>query len=145
MNVFLLDYYTRVNTWYNIRKEIESKPIIDPVTAIDSFWQQCPLVTHYLHPSDISNWPTPWELLRDNTYCYIARGLGMYYTLVMLGITDIDFCVALDDNNENVAIVIVDQKKYIMNYWPRTIMSNKISSFKIITNLDISTLKNKIF
>lgn len=144
INIFQLDYKSRLQAWYDLRNQLKSADVKTICSEVDKFWQQAPLVNHYLHPIDITNWPGPWELIHDNTYCYIARGLGMYYTLVMLGITDIDFCLALDDNKENVAIVLVDHAKYIMNYWPDMVLNTNLTSFSITDKLDISKLTNKI-
>lgn len=143
-NVFQLDYKSRFQAWYDLRNQLKTADVKNICCEVDKFWQQAPLVNHYLHPSDISNWPTPWELMYDNTYCYIARGLGIYYTLVMLGLDDIDFSLALDDNTENVAIVMVDHAKYILNYWPGTVLNNSLQRFKITSKLDITKLKNKV-
>ena len=68
----------------------------------------------------------------------------MIYTLLLLGITDIDFCLGKDDNSEDVALVLVDNAKYIMNYWPDTVISNKLKDFKIVSNIDLKTIITKI-
>jgi hypothetical protein len=75
-----------------------------------------PSVSHYLHTSDIDI--VLMELLVENNYCQIARGLGMVYTLQLVGIKDIDFSIAVDDNDEECALVMVDNAKYILNYCP---------------------------
>lgn len=111
---------------------------------VDKFWQECPLVNHYLHPADIVDWPTPWELLSDNNYCLYARALGMAYTLLLLGIENIDFVDAIDDNSENVCLVLVDNAKYILNYHPNMVVNMKLSDFSDIRYLDLTTLYKKI-
>ena len=144
VNIFQINYEVRLRSWYELRQSLINSNIEEKCVCIDKFWQQAPLVNHYLHPSDINNWPTPWELLSDNNYCPIARGLGMVYTLISLGVDDIDFCLALDDNKENVAIVLVDNAKYILNYWPDMVLNIKSTDFEIVEKLDIDIIKNKI-
>ena len=68
----------------------------------------------------------------------------MIYTLLLLGITDIDFCLATNDNSEEVAIVLVDNAKYVMNYWPDMVLNIKQEDFKIKQKLDIDKIKNII-
>ena len=146
MNIFLLDYYTRLSAWYNFRQHLESLNADTQTICIevDKFWQQCPILNHYLHPADTPDWPTPWELISDNNYCLYARGLGMVYTLMLLGIENIDFVDAIDDNSENVCLVLVDNAKYILNYHPNMVVNMKLSDFSDIRYLDLTTLYKKI-
>jgi hypothetical protein len=89
-------------------------------------------------------WPGPWELISDNQYCYYARALGIVYTLLLLGINDVDFVEAKDYNDTEVVLVLVDNAKYIMNYWPDMVVNNNLSEFNITKRIDIETLKRKI-
>jgi hypothetical protein len=144
MNVFQLNYNTRLQNWYDLRQTLQNADNATKCLEIDNWWQPAPLVNHYLHPHEVEVWPGPWELLNDNEYCQLARGLGMIYTLLLLGIKDIDFCLGKDDNNEDVALVLVDNAKYIMNYWPDTVISNTLKDFKIVSNIDLKTIITKI-
>ena len=140
VNVFQLNYEARLKSWYDLRKSLEYKDIKTSCLAIDNWWQKTPLVNHYLHSNDIDNWPGPWELLVENNYCQIARGLGMVYTLQLLGIKDIDFCLALDDNKEECALVMVDRAIYVMNYYPNTVISNSLTDFKVNSHIDMTKI-----
>ena len=143
-NVFQLNYEARLKSWYDLRKSLEDKDIKTSCLAIDNWWQKAPLVNHYLHPNDIDNWPGPWDLLVENNYCQIARGLGMVYTLQLVGIKDIDFCLAIDDNSEQCALVMVDNAKYILNYYPDTVISNSLNDFKVTGHIDVTKINIKI-
>ena len=68
----------------------------------------------------------------------------MVYTLLLLGITDIDFCLVKDDNSEDVVLVLVDNAKYLLNYWPGMVLSNKLKDFKIVQKLDLQIIIKKI-
>ena len=144
INVFQLNYDSRLKSWYELRKSIEKADVATKCVEIDKWWQHAPLVTHYLHPKDKQEWPGPWDLLVDNQYCNIARGLGMIYTLLLSGIEDIDFCIALDDNSEEVAIVIVDRVKYVLNYWPDSVLNINLQDFKVVQTIDITDIKTKL-
>ena len=74
-----------------MRTKIENLDIQTVCIQTDQWWQQAPLVNHYLHPIDLPKWPNPWELLVENTYCTLARGLGMCYTLLLLDIDNIEY------------------------------------------------------
>lgn len=143
-NVFQLNYEARLKSWYDLRKSLEDSDIKTICLAIDNWWQKAPLVNHHLHPNDIDNWPGPWDLLVENNYCQIARGLGMVYTLQLVGIKDIDFCLAIDDNNEECALVMVDRAIYVMNYYPNTVISNSLKDFNVASHIDMTKINIKI-
>jgi hypothetical protein len=143
MNVFQLNYDTRLQHWHNLRQTLQNADTLTKCVEIDSWWQSAPLVSHYLHPHEMESWPGPWELLNDNEYCHLARGLGMIYTLLLLGITDIDFCLGKDDNSEDVVLVLV-QDTYVLNYWPNTVQNNKTTDFTLSTRISIDSLKEKV-
>ena len=143
-NVFQLNYEARLKSWYDLRKSLEDSDIKTSCLAIDNWWQTAPLVNHYLHPNDIDNWPGPWDLLVENNYCQISRGLGMVYTLQLVGIKDIDFCIAIDDNSEECALVMVDSAKYICNYYPNTVISNSLNDFTMASHIDMTKINKKI-
>lgn len=144
INVFQLDYEARLRSWYELRQNLQNADIKTKCVEIDKFWQSVPLVNHYLHPHDIDNWPGPWDLIADNNYCEIARGLGMIYTLLLLGVNAVDFCIAKNDNSEEVAIVLVDNAKYVLNYWPDMVLNIKSEDFEVVQKLNIEKIKNKI-
>lgn len=144
INVFQLNYDSRLRSWYDLRQTLQNADTKTKCIEIDKWWQSAPMVNHYLHPHEIDIWPGPWELIHDNEYCPIARGLGMMYTLLLLGVTDVDFSLGKDDNNEDVALVMVDRAKYILNYWPDTVISNSLTEFKVVTKLDTQKIIEKI-
>jgi hypothetical protein len=144
INVFQLNYETRLKNWYDLRQQLQNTEDATKCVEIDKWWQSAPIVTHHLHPQDIDNWPDPWELLSENTYCEVARALGMCYTLLLIGITDIELVLARNDTAEDVVLVLVNNAKYIMNYWPDTVISNTLKDFKVVQKLDLQTIIKKI-
>lgn len=143
-NIFLFDYETRLRSWVDLRSKLLSLPLNIQIQEVDKFWQNVPLSTYYLHVDFVKDWPTPWQLLNDNIYCYYARALGMLYTVLLLGNNKLEIVEAIDDNNNEVVLVLVDNAKYVMNYWPNTVVNNHIKDFKITRILNISPLYSKI-
>jgi hypothetical protein len=82
--------------------------------------------------------------LNDNNYCYYGRALGMLYTLMLLGVQDIDFVDAIDDNANEVVLVLVDNAKYVMNWCPDSVLNTDLTQFKIGQRLDTDSLKKKL-
>jgi len=144
MNVFQLNYDARLRSWYNLRAEIDGTLIQNKCVEIDNWWQKAPLVNHHLHPQDTEAWPGPWDLLVENTYCTVARAVGICYTLLLTGVNDIEMVEATDAVGEDVTLVLVDNAKYVLNYWPDTVLSNTLTDFTIKRTIDISNLKTKL-
>ena len=144
MNIFQSQYEIRLQNWYDLRKEVQDLSIQQQCVIVDKWWQNAPLVNHYLHPDFTTEWPGPWELLVENNYCTIARGLGMCYTLLLLGVTDIDFVLAKDDNGDEIPLVMVDNAKYILNYWPNMVLNINLQDFIITKRININELQNKL-
>jgi hypothetical protein len=144
INIFLLDFYARLRAWHELKESLQDADLQTRCIEVDKFWQQCPMMSHYLHPADIEDWPNPWDLLNDNNYCDYARALGMIYTLMLLGINDIDFVDALDDNANEVVLVLVDNAKYVMNWCPNSVVNTDLTQFKIVQHISTDSLTKKI-
>ena len=144
MNIFQSTYEARLQDWFQLRKSVINLPIEQQCITIDEWWQHAPLVTHHLHPHDMDNWPDPWELLSENTYCEVARALGMCYTLLLLDISDVEMVLSTNNIGEDVVLVLVDNAKYILNYWPNTVVNNNLRDFKIVSKIDLDKIIKKI-
>lgn len=144
MNIFQIDYETRLQNWHDLKKRTSLLDLKSQCIEVDSWWQDAPLLNHYLHVHDVSNWPDPWELLVENNYCSVARALGICYTLCMIGVKDLEMAMATDAFGNDVILVLVDGAKYILNYWPDTVVNNCLQDFSIKKPIDISALLQKI-
>ena len=143
INVFLSDFYTRLRSWHALKEKLTEADLQTICVEVDNFWQRCPITTHYLHPADIEDWPNPWELLKDNDYCHYGRALGMIYTLLHLGIKNIDLVDAIDYCDEHAVLVLVDDAKYALNYYPNSVLNIDLTEFKITRFIDIKPLTKK--
>lgn len=143
MNPFQDTFINRLSSWRDLRHKISLLASEERYQKLDEWWQQAPLINHHLHPMDIENWPNPWELLSDNQYCYLTRAVGICYTLIMNDI-ECEIIIAKDRQAEELPLVLVDKPKYILNYWPNTVLSNKLSDFSIQRSISTTVLKTKI-
>ena len=144
MNVFQQNYESRLSRWRTVREEIKDSDIAKKCVEIDKFWQQVPVVNHYLHTRDVSSWPGPWDLLVENTYCDVARALGICYTLYLSGVEDVEMVEAIDMQGNEVVLVLVDDAKYVLNYWPDTVLNISSTDFTIKRQIDLSSIKEKL-
>ena len=144
MNVFQLNYEARLSDWYDLRVRLEDSTLEEKCVEIDKWWQKAPLISHHLHILDSENWPDPWQLLVEKTYDEVARALGMCYTLLLLGEVEIKLAEATDKMGDDVVIVLVDNAKYVMNYYPNTVLSNTLADFSIKRTVSLDNIKNRI-
>jgi hypothetical protein len=139
MNIFQQHHDQRLNEWYKLRKQYLAAPLLEKCMEFDKWWQQAPLTNHHLHMDEVSTWPSPWELLHENIYCEVARGLGICYTLIMTGVTGVSLAHAQNKFGEDAIIVIV-QDQYVLNYWPNTVQDNQVSDFSIKRVINIEPI-----
>lgn len=143
MNIFQSTYYDRLRSWNTLKKQSINQNLLTICCNVDSWWQQAPLINYHLHWSDSESWPDPWTLLSDNNYSTLTRAIGICYTLFLINLEDIILAQGSDCQSEQHDLVIVNNQ-YILNFWPNTVMTNKISDFTIKRYLNISLLKKKL-
>jgi len=119
-----LTFADRLAAWADLRSQCQSLDSEPALTAINSWWFEVPWRPYYLHWDDQDLWPDPWQLLSDDVYCDLARGLGIVYTISMLDRADMaDAELVLDKDGRN--LVLVAKEKYILNWNKDSIVNNK--------------------
>ncbi len=112
----------RLDVWYGLRQRVVTLPLESALNQINTWWFGSPWQPYYLHWDDIKTWPDPWQLLSDNVYCDLARGLGILYTISLLDREDLQSAsLVLTQTGHN--LVLVEQAKYILNWEPSTILN----------------------
>jgi hypothetical protein len=119
----------RLESWNLLRDQCQNLPIKQALEDINTWWFRAPWCPYYLHWDDQSIWPDPWQLLSDDVYCEVARGLGIMYTVTLLDradMTPVDLFLTSDERN----LVQVGQTKYILN-WESDSVVNTFQAVKI--------------
>ena len=131
-------FEARLDSWHQLRKQVADQPVELALETINSWWFQTPWTAYHLHWDDQDTWPDPWQLLSDNMYCEVARGLGILYTITCLNRSDMasaELVLTKDDRN----LVLVDKSKYILN-WDKTVVLNNSSKIDIKKSLHQSQI-----
>jgi len=133
----------RLRSWSDLRIFAEPLPLRDRLNTIAKWWGHAPRVNHSIHWNDQKNWPDPWDLLADNSFDDLAIALGMSYTITMLENCDcsVEIALATDDQAQEYNLVLVDERKYILNYDPWEVVSKEQFNFKITKTIDARTLR----
>ena len=119
----------RLASWSQLRGQCQTLSLDSALAAVNAWWFNCPWRPYYLHWDDQPNWPDPWQLLSDDVYCDLARGLGIVYTISMLDRKDMaPATLVLTDDGVN--LVQVAKEKYILN-WEADQIVNTFTELKI--------------
>jgi len=119
----------RLASWNQLRDQCQHLPLESALKDINAWWFNAPWSAYYLHWDDQATWPDPWELLSNNVYCEVARGLGILYTITLLDRVDlapVHLVLTEDDTN----LVLVAKEKYILN-WDTDSIVNTNQELKI--------------
>lgn len=108
------DFRSQLESWAQLRQQCQTLGSESALFQINSWWFQTPWTAYHLHWDDQADWPDPWQLLSDNIYCPVARGLGIMYTIAMLDREDFQDACMIEHHSDN--LVLVSQEKYILNW-----------------------------
>ena len=109
-------YEDRLAAWCQLREANKTNDLPVALLAVNDFWQQAPISTHYLHWDDRRTWPDPWDLLADNIYSSLAKALGIVYTLHLIERPDITNMQLAQSRDGNDNLVLINQGLYILNW-----------------------------
>lgn len=134
-------FSSRLESWNVLRDSCQNLPLETALTTINEWWFNVPWKPYYLHWDDQQDWPDPWQLLSDNIYCDLARGLGILYTISLLDRADLTSAtLVLTDQGDN--LVLVAKEKYILN-WDRDTVVNTNQEVKIKKQLTQQAVKQQ--
>jgi hypothetical protein len=126
--------------WNNLRAECLNHSLEDALHLVHDWWARAPLTNHYLHPADYEDWPLPWDLLADNTFCDIAKCLGIVYTLYLLEHPEIKSADIIQ--TDNYYVVSVNNERYILNDQPGQIEYDDVPNVK--SRIEGDFFKNRL-
>jgi hypothetical protein len=139
--VWPVTFESRLDSWTQLRTRASALPVEQALEAINAWWFSAPWTGYHLHWDDQEEWPDPWQLLDDNIFCEVARGLGILYTITLLDRADIDSAeLVLSKNGHN--LVQVNKSKYILN-WDKSTIVNIDPAVKIVKKLTQLQVKEK--
>lgn len=132
----------RLAAWNQLRTSTANLPVGEALAQINSWWFNAPWQPYYLHWDDRQDWPDPWQLLSDNIYCPLARGLGIMYTIAMLDRPDLQDCTLAEVGGDN--LVLINKEKYILNWDKEEIVNINLGTKHPRHQIAQSTIKQII-
>lgn len=135
------EFSDRLDSWHGLRVAAQSQPLEQALDLINQWWFKTPWTAYYLHWDDQERWPDPWQLLSDNVFCEVARGLGILYTISMINHPEITSAgLVLTEDGYN--LVQVNKEKYILN-WDKNKIVNTHSVVNIKRQLKQEVIKQQ--
>lgn len=132
----------RLTAWNQLRQSTKHLPLEQALWEINAWWFRTPWCAYHLHWDDRATWPDPWELLSDNIFCPLARGLGILYTIALLEREDLTDAVLIDVGADN--LVQVAKKKYILNWDADEIVNINLGQYKVRHSVAQSEIQQQI-
>lgn len=132
----------RLKSWSDLRAQCLTGSVEDTLKTINSWWFRTPWIPYHLHWDERISWPDPWQLLDDNLYCPLARGLGMLYTIAIVDRPDIQNAVLTEVGGDN--LVQIGRGKYILNWDPEQIVNINLSRLKVRNSVSQEQIKQQI-
>ena len=106
----------RLASWSQLRNRCVILELDPALKEINAWWFQTSWIPYHLHWDERAVWPDPWQLLEDDLFCPLARGLGILYTIAIINHPEIESAVLTEVGGDN--LVLINKSKYILN-WDR--------------------------
>ena len=137
-----LTFEQRLNAWGVLRETVQHASIEQVLAEVNAWWFHAPWRAYHLHWDDRAVWPDPWQLLSDDLYCPLARGLGILYTITLLDRPDLQDAVLAEVDSDN--LVLVHEKKYILNWDPEQMLNITLGQINAQHSITQEQLKQQI-
>lgn len=111
----------RLESWNSLKQQVAALDLEPALETINTWWFQTPWTAYHLHWDERDTWPDPWQLLSDNIYCPLARGLGIMYTIALVDRPDLQDAVLAEFTSDN--LVQIAGGKYILNWDPASMLN----------------------
>jgi hypothetical protein len=136
------NFTDRLASWNQLRQQSATEDLESALVSINSWWFKSPWTAYHLHWDDQQDWPDPWQLLSDDQYCPVARGLGIMYTIAMLDREDLQDVQMIEYQSDN--LVLVNNEKYILNWDPDQVLNISLRRSKPQRQVSQEQIKQKI-
>ena len=140
--MWLPTFAQRLDSWSQLRAQAAQVDSASALHLINAWWFHAPWRAYHLHWDDQPTWPDPWQLLSDNMYCSLARGLGIMYTIAMLDHPEMQDSYLIDTGSDN--LVLVAQKKYILNWGAEQVLNINPGPYKVHHSVSQQEIKQQI-
>jgi hypothetical protein len=110
---------SRLTEWADHRRELDE--VEDPLQTVWDFWHQAPFTPHNrnVDPYYQNSWPTPWEIIVENTYDDFTKALMIGWTLKLTNKfkhSKIELRTLVDSNRTRQYNLLYIDDNWVINY-----------------------------
>ena len=114
--MFNLPTQERLLAWQQFRQHLDTLSFEQCVYETNNFWNTAPISNQYYCQTLSEKWPMSWQLIIDNVYDDIGKGLGMLYTIYYtIHNCELEFVCGTHKSND-YNIVLINNGKYTLNW-----------------------------
>jgi hypothetical protein len=125
---------SRIISIRKFRQYIDELPFEKAVDLTRENWNSGPRINKpHFDIAKVEEWPTPWDLFSQNTFCANSQALGFFYTLV------------LSEHGKQHDIKLAITEDIIFGEQPLIIMDNEpIQDLAVSCMIGQNDIKNKL-
>jgi hypothetical protein len=101
--------------WKKLREDLEKEPLDKRLSEVAKFCSRMPFGSRTLDYYTPKEWPTPWEILCNGSFCTSSISLMMYYTIILLPDSPNIELLLVEDEDGIYLLPLVDNH-YVLNY-----------------------------
>ena len=110
---------SRLTEWANHRRELDK--VEDPLQTVWDFWHQAPFTPHNrnVDPYYQNSWPSPWEIIVENTYDDFTKALMIGWSLKLTNKfkdSKIELRTLVDSNRTRQYNLLYIDDNWVINY-----------------------------
>jgi hypothetical protein len=110
---------SRLTEWADHRRELDDSE--DPLQSVWDFWHRAPFTPHNrnVDPYYQQSWPTPWEIIVENTYDDFTKALMIGWTLKLTNKfkdSKIELRTLVDSNRTRQYNLLYINDDWVINY-----------------------------
>jgi len=106
----------RLRLWKDVRSKIDNHLIDYQLNEIARFCAEMPFGARTLDYYTPENWPSPWEILYNGTWCTNSISLLIFYTFTLLPTYTKNIELLLvEDSTDRYLLPFIDDR-FILNY-----------------------------
>jgi hypothetical protein len=109
----------RLAAWRNFRKSQASLSLSDQLNNVVNLWKNSDLGNNHYDYFNIDDWPSPWELILDDSYDDFGKALGMSWTLIMIDdnkLKNLKLSCYKDADRSSFYHIVHVEDKFMLNY-----------------------------
>jgi hypothetical protein len=122
--MFQLRPEDRLRSWREFRSSIDLLPVEEALLQTAELWSTAPFIPYNLDADHPETWPDPWTLILENSYCDVAKCLGIVYTMSLTAHKlAVEFRQYEDSKRYQYNLAWFEQGKYILNMTDREVLN----------------------